>query len=52
MPLEAKENPRSLPFIDRPNVRDSCVGFYWCGYDHRENEKVILLSFIFTLFYI
>ena len=53
MPLEARENPSSLPFIDRPNVRDS-----WCGVllmwinDHRENEKVILLSFIFSLFYI
>ena len=24
---------------------------YWCGYDYCENEKVILLSFIFILFY-
>ena len=24
---------------------------YWCGYDYCKNEKVILLSFIFILFY-
>ena len=24
---------------------------YWCGYDHHENDKVILLSVIFIVFY-
>ena len=53
IPQILKERPKKA-FITKRNATRFPWNWrllYWCGYDHRENEKVILLSFIFILFY-